>query len=151
MAFKKSVPKTGAGLAYANGRVWLLKGNKTDEFWCYVPNKEKSKAINENSKVSIQENLLTPRSSLLATSFDVTPNPFTKLTTVRYTVPVSGKVSLKLYNSSGRLVETLLDDYHNAGSYSLEIGNWKLNIPSGGYFLKYESNTNKSEVKLIVQ
>jgi len=146
-AFKKSVPKTGAGLAYANGKVWLLKGNKTPEFWCYVPGGEKSKVISQKSKVSIQENLLTPRYSLLATSFDVTPNPFTKLTTIRYTVPISGKVSLKLYNATGRLIETLQDGYLSSGIYSMNLSD----IIKGIYFLKYESNTNKSEVKLIVQ
>jgi hypothetical protein len=38
----KSLAKTGAALVYANGAVWLLKGNNTPEFWKYVPTTEKS-------------------------------------------------------------------------------------------------------------
>jgi len=84
-------------------------------------------------------------------NIDITPNPFTKLTTIRYIVPISGKVSVKLYNATGRLIETLVNEYQNAGSYTLEIGNWKLEIPRGIYFLKYESTANKAKMKLIVQ
>ena len=150
MAFKKSVPKTGAALAYANGRVWLLKGNKTDEFWCYVPTAEMSKVKSQMSKVTQTVNAQSPIPNPQS-QIDVTPNPFTKLTTIRYTVPISGKVSIKLYNASGRLIETRVNEYKNAGSYSLILDSWKLKISRGIYFLKYESNTNKSEVKLIVQ
>ncbi|MCX8014910.1 MAG: hypothetical protein N2748_02720, partial [candidate division WOR-3 bacterium] len=34
---KKSVPKTGAELTYANGYIYLIKGNNTPEFWRYGP------------------------------------------------------------------------------------------------------------------
>jgi hypothetical protein len=80
-------------------------------------------------------------------TINVTPNPFSNLTTIRYTVPVSGKVSIKLYNATGRLIETLNNSYLNTGTYSTTLSN----ISSGIYFLKYESNTDKAEVKLIVQ
>jgi hypothetical protein len=84
-------------------------------------------------------------------TIDVTPNPFTKQTIIRYTVPISGKVSIKLYNATGRLIETLIDEHQNTGSYTLNIDSWKSNISQGIYFLKYQDNTNKSEIKLIVQ
>ena len=70
---------------------------------------------------------------------------------IQYTIPFSGKVSLKLYNSTGRLVETLIDEYQNTGSYSLKIDNWKLEISKGIYFLRYETTTDAKELKLIVE
>ena len=148
VAFKKSVPKTGAGLAYANSRVWLLKGNKTYEFWSFVLSKENSKVnfVGQGFSLATQSK---PKGLpyMQTATIDVTPNPFTKLTTIRYTVPISGKVSLKLYNATGRLIEILQDGYLSSGIYSMNLSD----IVKGIYFLKYESNTNKSEVKLIVQ
>ncbi|MCS7258446.1 MAG: hypothetical protein NZ601_03645, partial [candidate division WOR-3 bacterium] len=34
---KKSVPKAGANLTFGYGKVWLIKGNNTFEFWSYTP------------------------------------------------------------------------------------------------------------------
>ncbi|MCX8015220.1 MAG: hypothetical protein N2748_04300, partial [candidate division WOR-3 bacterium] len=55
--YKKSVPKTGASLAYTGSRVCLIKGNKLNEFWQYIP-EEKSKIKYEISNISpaIQSN-----------------------------------------------------------------------------------------------
>jgi len=149
---KKSVPKAGAAMTYTDGKIWLLKGNKSPEFWCYTTTSDKANIKNQISNMS--QRVIASNSeaiSNLTPKLEVSPNPFTKHTTIRYTVINSGRISIKLYNTNGRLIETLVNDYRNAGSYSLEIGNRKLEIPCGIYFVKYESNTNISEVKLIVQ
>ncbi|MCX8014750.1 MAG: Ig-like domain-containing protein, partial [candidate division WOR-3 bacterium] len=102
---KKSVPKTGAGLAFTGGKVYLLKGNNTPEFWQYRPY---DKLVMSTPKPVANSAVMTTNTfTNLTFNFDVKPNPFNKLTTIRYTVPVSGKVSIKLYNASGRLIETL--------------------------------------------
>jgi hypothetical protein len=142
---KKHAPKTGAAMAFVDGKVWLLVGNKQVDFWCYVPD-VKSTVKTQISKVTQTVNA-QPLIPNLQSQINVTPNPFTKLTTVRYTVPISGKVVLKLYNSTGRLIETLVNTNLDAGSYTSTLST----IAKGVYFLKYESNTNKTEVKLIVQ
>ena len=80
---------------------------------------------------------------------NVSPNPLTKLATIRYTVPISGKVTLKLFSATGRLVEILNDGYCNAGTYSMNL--WTKTFANGVYFLRYEDRTNKSEIKLVVQ
>lgn len=141
----RSVPKAGAGLSYTNGMVWLLKGNNTSEFWKYTP------LLNIKSQIS-NINTVTAEANLkVCPTIDIIPNPFTKLARIRYTVPVAGKVSIKLYNASGRLIKTLVNGHQKAGSYALEIRNWSLDIPHGVYFLKYETETTKSELKLIRQ
>jgi hypothetical protein len=173
VTYKKSVPKAGAALTYANNAVWLLKGNKTLEYWKYIPSVEKSKvnrvspkasAVTQSQKSKVTQSVIASGSeaiSNLSQLFEISPNPLTEQTTIRYNVQVSGSVSLKLYNSSGRVIETLLDQYQTAGSYSLIIDiphlhadegqDCKLKIPHGIYFLRYESKTNKVEKKLIVQ
>jgi len=146
----KSYAKTGAGLVYANDALWLMKGNNTPEFWKYTVAYGGKSASNSQWSNLVMTNQSAAAVNVLPL-FDIGPNPFTTNTTIRYTVPVTGKVTLKLYNATGRLIETLLDDYKTAGSYTLNIDNSKLNISKGVYFLRYENSTDKSEIKLIVQ
>jgi hypothetical protein len=142
---KKSVAKTGAALAYADGKVWLTKGNNRQELWRFNPLAEAAR-INPTTvnAVMTEKTLTTPNFNIT-----ITPNPFTRLATINYTVPVSGKVTLKLYNVTGSLVETMNDGYATAGTYTTRLN--ANTLAKGVYFLKYESNTNKSEVKLIIQ
>ena len=43
------------------------------------------------------------------------PNPFNSSTTISFQLPIDGDVSLKVYNTSGQLVRTLVDGYQSAG------------------------------------
>jgi hypothetical protein len=135
---KKSVPKTGASLTYADGKVWLIKGNNRQELWQYL-DIAKAAGVNPTLIQTVTANP-TPLSS-----FNFSASMLSK--TLRYTVPVSGKVSIKLYNATGRLVETVHNGYLNAGTYTTNLSN----IASGVYFLKYEDRTNRAEIKLIVE
>ncbi|MEO0091950.1 MAG: T9SS type A sorting domain-containing protein, partial [candidate division WOR-3 bacterium] len=142
----KSVPKTGASLAYAGSRVWLIKGNKLNEFWQYVP-EGKSNITNQISDISqaIQSNPI----EILKFNLDIRPNPFIGLTTISYTVPISAKVSIKLYDATGRLVKTVTNEYLNAGVYTKTLSSKTL--AKGVYFLRYNDNTNQKQIKLIAK
>jgi hypothetical protein len=78
------------------------------------------------------------------------PNPAKSVTRVRYSLPSAGKVSLQLFDISGKLIRTIVDEYQNAGSYSLEIGNWKLKIPSGVYFYRLKTDGFSDTKRLIL-
>ncbi|MEO0084077.1 MAG: T9SS type A sorting domain-containing protein, partial [candidate division WOR-3 bacterium] len=142
---KKSVPKEGAAMGYVNGRVWLLKGNKTPEFWSYLPYTLVARPTVTTIPTTMVERLTTTDKF----SFDITPNPFKRLTTIRYTVPTAGNVVIKLYNASGRLLETLVNEHLAAGNYTLTLSAEKL--AKGIYFVKCETSNNSAKVKLIVQ
>lgn len=146
--WKKSVIKTGSAMASLGGKIYLLKGNKSPEFWQYIPTTEGIARLNPTTS-TITSTMINKLTTTHNFNFDVTPNPFDKLTTIRYTVPISGKVSIKLYNATGRLIETLINDNLNSGTYTMKLS--ANTLAKGVYFLKYEDNTNKSEVKLIVQ
>jgi hypothetical protein len=60
------------------------------------------------------------------------PNPFKKLTTIKFSLPYETKVTIVITNSYGRVVDKLISSAHNAGSYELEfIGD---GLPGGTYF-----------------
>jgi hypothetical protein len=146
---KKSVPKTGAALAWANNRLWLIKGNKTPEFWQYVP-EEILNIKNQISKtnINIQEEMIL-RFAQNDRLFEISPNPFTRLASIDYTLPVSGSISIKLYNSAGRLVQVLTDQYQDARAYTMNLSS--ANLAKGIYFLRCTHNSNQQEIKLIVE
>jgi hypothetical protein len=60
------------------------------------------------------------------------PNPFRRETAVRFTLPVSGHVSLKVYDIAGKLVSTLVDAPLPPGDHSAMFRAGTL--PSGMYF-----------------
>ncbi|MEO0075327.1 MAG: T9SS type A sorting domain-containing protein, partial [candidate division WOR-3 bacterium] len=138
---KKSTPKTGAAIAYCVGKIYLMKGNKTDEFWRYVP--QPTEPIVNNSTSSTVTTLNSDNHSTLNLSVRVT----TYGRIINYTIPTNGYVSMKLYNASGRLVKTIVNGYVNAGDYTTLLSN----ISSGVYFLKYNDAMNNAEFKIIVQ
>lgn len=76
------------------------------------------------------------------------PNPVRDAsTTIRYTLPVAGDVSLKVYDLVGNEVATLVDEKQSAGIKSLK---WNVaNMKSGVYFYTLTSG-KKIETKKIV-
>ncbi|NQU27744.1 MAG: hypothetical protein HQ528_05600, partial [Candidatus Marinimicrobia bacterium] len=49
------------------------------------------------------------------------PNPFNPTTTIEYSIPVHGQVSMKVYSILGQTIATLIEQEQSAGKYSL---NW---------------------------
>jgi len=66
------------------------------------------------------------------------PNPFNPTTTIRYKIPVSGKVILKLYDVLGRETGTLVNEFKSAGSYSSRVNIKNLSLSSGVYYYKLD-------------
>jgi len=62
------------------------------------------------------------------------PNPFNVSTNMSYTLAEAGKVTLKVYDIAGRLVQTLVDERQEAGEYTVT---WDASeVSSGVYFYK---------------
>ncbi|GAB1348686.1 hypothetical protein MASR1M107_08980 [Ignavibacteriales bacterium] len=65
------------------------------------------------------------------------PNPFNPSTSIRFTLPVSGFVTLAVYNSMGEMVGQLLSKEMSAGSHNVSFN--AANLPSGTYFYRLNS------------
>jgi flagellar hook assembly protein FlgD len=75
------------------------------------------------------------------------PNPCNPSTTISYVLPVEVKVSLKIFDISGRLVVTLVDEPQAAGAHSIR---WHSNVPRGTYFYVLSGGEFSETKKLIV-
>ncbi|RKX22209.1 MAG: hypothetical protein DRP45_11580, partial [Candidatus Zixiibacteriota bacterium] len=81
------------------------------------------------------------------------PNPFNPNTTIEFSVNQSAQVQLSIYNVSGQRVTTLLDDYVEAGTTTLD---WNGTTSSGTtavsgiYFYGLSIDGNEQTKKMVL-
>ncbi len=76
------------------------------------------------------------------------PNPFNTTTTIEFTNPKAGFVSLKIYNILGEEVKTFVSKVLTAGEHKYL---WDANgLASGMYLIKLESNNNYKIIKALL-
>lgn len=76
------------------------------------------------------------------------PNPFNPSTVIRYQLPSEGMVKITVFESSGKEVSTLVNEYKSAGSYEVTFnGN---GLASGVYFCKMESGNFSQTMKMMM-
>ncbi len=76
------------------------------------------------------------------------PNPFTNSTIIKYHLPVKSKISLKIYDVTGRIVKTLATGEKEAGSYNVSFDAKDLTV--GIYFVKFVADKYETTKKLIL-
>ncbi len=76
------------------------------------------------------------------------PNPFNPSTSITYTIPEDGFVELKVYNTLGQEIETLVNKEIQAGTHKII---WKAqNVPSGIYLYKITVNNFSQTNKMVL-
>jgi uncharacterized lipoprotein YddW (UPF0748 family) len=76
------------------------------------------------------------------------PNPFSEVTTLRYTIGETGLVNLRIFDMSGRQVIDLVNDRQTVGDYSVE---WRPNnVPAGIYIATLTTNNGFSVTRRLV-
>ncbi len=76
------------------------------------------------------------------------PNPFNPSTTISFSIPVEGNVSLKIFNTIGQEVDELVNKNLSAGSYSYK---WNPKDRSNGvYFYKLVTDSYSETRKMIL-
>ncbi len=81
------------------------------------------------------------------------PNPFNPSTTICYALPRVGTVSLKVYNSVGQIIKTLVDDERQPGYYQIDWDGTNQNglqVASGIYFYRIQADNFSKSRKMIL-
>ncbi|MDI6840954.1 MAG: C25 family cysteine peptidase [bacterium] len=76
------------------------------------------------------------------------PNPFSQFTVISYQLPTKSRVLIRVYNISGRLVETLVDEMKEQGCYSIKWNAEKM--ANGIYFCRLEHGSEVLNRKMPV-
>jgi len=99
----------------------------------------------EYHNLTSEINVGTPNSFSLKQNY---PNPFNPTTKIDFDIAVDGNVKLTLYNSSGKEVGTLVNDFRTAGYHTVTFD--ARNISSGIYYYKLESNGVSKVMKMTL-
>lgn len=78
------------------------------------------------------------------------PNPFNPSTRISYTLPESGRITLKVFDLLGKEVASLLDEYQEAGDHDIEFNTRIYNIPSGIYFYRLQTGKLVQTRKMLL-
>jgi hypothetical protein len=76
------------------------------------------------------------------------PNPYNPTTKIRYQIPTTGLVSLRVYNLLGEVVATLVNVEKSAGNYYVEF--IASGLPSGIYFYRLQAGNFVETRKMIL-
>jgi hypothetical protein len=129
---------------YSNG-IYSLEFNKSyifagtiDGIWRFK-HPENITAVDEFNKI--------PTGYSLAQNY---PNPFNPSTIIRYQIPVSGYVTLKVYDLLGKEVASLVNEYRQAGIYNSTFSTLHSTLSSGIYFYQLRAGKFIETKKLIL-
>jgi len=92
-----------------------------------------------------QVNQTVPKTFVLYQNY---PNPFNPITKISFSMPHGSKVTIKIYDILGKLVKTLVDEFKDAGYYS--VGFDAMNLASGVYFYRFESPNYTQSKKMVL-
>jgi len=76
------------------------------------------------------------------------PNPFNPKTVISYQLPVSNYITLKVYDASGKLVSTLVNERKSTGNYTIDFDG--SNFSSGLYFYTITSGNYTSTKSMVL-
>ena len=85
--------------------------------------------------------------------FENVPDPFNQTTSIQYQIPAPTRATLRVYDRSGRLVRTLMEEHKEPGYYIAEWdGTDEANrpVPSGIYFYRFRAGKFTDAKKMIL-
>ncbi|MCX6133932.1 MAG: T9SS type A sorting domain-containing protein [Ignavibacteriales bacterium] len=100
--------------------------------------------------VSVEPHASVPNTFELQQNY---PNPFNPTTTIRYSVPVQGRVRLRVFDLIGREVAALVDEDEVSGNYVVDwhgTDNFGSPLASGVYFYKLEGSGRQVTKKMLL-
>jgi hypothetical protein len=143
---------TDAGTVYLQ-KYWDLCGNQT---FILMKNASKSTAdliytawvdagSPDPNATSVNDNQIAPSSYNLSQNY---PNPFNPATSINFSIPEKGNVSLNVFDVNGRKVAELFNGEKEPGNYNISFDASKLS--SGVYFYQLRSAGFFQSKKMIL-
>jgi hypothetical protein len=77
----------------------------------------------------------------------ISHNPARRGAAITYSLPVSTRLSLRLFDASGRLTSRLLESKQAAGDHRVML---PPGLASGVYFVRLETEEERAELKFVV-
>jgi hypothetical protein len=81
------------------------------------------------------------------------PNPMSNVTEIKYILPTAGWVTMMIYNISGQLVRTFVDELQEPGQYNISWNGTDgrgQRVAPGIYFYKIQANKYTQTRKIIL-
>lgn len=94
---------------------------------------------------TIKHNIVPPKQFSLSQNY---PNPFNPFTKINYSLPQGTKVSIKIFDILGKLVQELVNEYKEAGTYTATFDG--SNFASGVYFYRIEAGKFIDTKKMVL-
>ena len=101
--------------------------------------------VNAVNEVTDNNGNSTPYTFSLSQNY---PNPFNPVTMISYSIPQKGLVTVKVFDVTGRLVRTLVNETMEAGNNSVMFD--ASSLSSGVYFYNIESGSFTDTKKMIL-
>ncbi len=102
---------------------------------------------------TLSGNITSPKKPVTFNLAQNFPNPFNPSTTIEYSVQSTDNIQIKIFNSIGQLVKTLVDEVKTPGEYSV-VWNGQddggLLVSSGVYFYQITTKDFISSKKMIL-
>jgi hypothetical protein len=76
------------------------------------------------------------------------PNPFNPTTNIKFSIPKAGLVNLIVYDLTGKVVSTLINEHKSAGTYNIDFN--AESLASGVYFYKLTSGDYSNVKKMVL-
>ena len=108
-----------------------------------------TKYVDGNLYKSVMLDSLNVMTNKLKTDlYENYPNPFNPSTIIKYSLRNDGRVTVKVFNSLGEEVRTLVDELKTSGNYEVEFN--ASDLPSGVYIYRMQSGDFASSRKMLL-
>ncbi|MEJ5352039.1 MAG: alpha-amylase family glycosyl hydrolase [Melioribacteraceae bacterium] len=136
---------TGDSIKIENGKIKLEL--EPGEFKIFTSKKIPTPKNGLELITSVESNSMNNSKDYII--FQNYPNPFNSSTWLKWYNPQTQRVTIKLYDALGQVIDILFDEIQNSGEHQLLLNPLKYNLSSGVYFVQYSFNNYKTITKIV--
>ncbi len=132
---------TTFAIEFGLGDFYVLNGNLEPKVGTYGYGMVFGRKTTDISPISTT----VPRTFSLSQNY---PNPFNPETTIPFDIRKEGRVTMKVYDSGGRVVKTLVDQDMRSGKYAVSFDASEL--ASGTYYIQMRAGNFSESIKIML-